>query len=199
MYNINSSKDGGTLVQLRNLTRRNLPQNPKNDVNATDDFMDLICKGHILAAAMTILGIKGPEDMPSSLPAALSYKSSSQKQAILESITQQVVEKFVNVDPFRSSGLGSNDIDGVYEYAREVLSLCLLHTEFQDAIREGDGLRVLRVWKFLLLVFKASHKVNYSIEAFNLLAQFYILLPPRLGQQLIWSRHTWSTWQKYSM
>ena len=150
--------------------------------------MDLICKGHILAAAMTILGIKGREDMPSSLPAALSYKSSSQKQAILESITQQVVEKFVNVDPFRSSGLGSEDIDGVYEYAKEVLSLCLLHTEFQDAIREGDGLRVLRVWKFLLLVFKASHKVNYSIEAFNLLAQYYILLPPRLGQQLIWSR-----------
>ena len=32
----------------------------------------------------------------------------------------------------------------------------------------------------------SSHKVNYSIEAFNLLAQYYILLPPKLGQQLIW-------------
>ena len=43
------SKDGGTLVQLRNLTRRSLPQNPKNDVNTSDDF---ILKGHILAATI---------------------------------------------------------------------------------------------------------------------------------------------------
>ena len=55
----------------------------------------------------------------------------------------------------------------------------LLHEEFKDAIREGDGERVLRVWKFLLIIFKASNKSNYSIEAFNLLAQYYILLPPR--------------------
>ena len=46
---------------------------------------------------------------------------------------------------------------------------------------------MLRVWKFLLFIFKASNKVNYSIEAF-MLAQYYVLLPPRLSQQLIWSR-----------
>ena len=51
----------------------------------------------------------------------------------------------MNSDLFCSSGLQSRDLDGVYEYARETLSLSLLHTEFQDAIREGDGLRVLQV------------------------------------------------------
>ena len=59
------------------------------------------------------------------------------------------------------------------------------YCKFKDAIREGDGGRVLRVWK----LFKASNKANYGIEAFNLLAQYHILLHPRLSQQLIlWSR-----------
>ena len=44
------------------------------------------------------------------------------------------------------------------------------------------------MWKFLLLIFKASNKINYSIEAFNLLAQYDILLPPRLKEQIKWSR-----------
>ena len=63
-----------------------------------------------------------------------------------------------------------------------------MYAEFDDAIREGDGDRVIRCWKFLLLFFKASNRTNYSLEALNLLAQFYILLPPRLAQQLAWSR-----------
>ena len=60
-------------------------------------------------------------------------------------MTQEVVERFVNIDLFCSSGLQSKDLDGVYEYARETLSLSLLYTEFQDAICDGDGLRMLRV------------------------------------------------------
>ena len=60
-------------------------------------------------------------------------------------------ERFVNIDLFCTSGLQSKDLDGVHEYDRETLSLSLLHTEFQDAIRVGDGLRMLRVW---ILVFK---------------------------------------------
>ena len=31
-------------------------------------------------------------------------------------------------------------------------------------------------------------RTSYSIEAFNLLAQFNVILPPRLAQQLAWSR-----------
>ena len=32
--------------------------------------------------------------------------------------------------------------------------------EFKDAIREGDGNRVLRVWKYFLLLFKAADRKN---------------------------------------
>lgn len=44
----------------------------------------------------------------------------------------------------------------MYEYAMETLSL-LLHVEFHDAIHEENGKCVMKVWKLLLLVFKASN------------------------------------------
>ena len=42
---------------------------------------------------------------------------------------------------------------------------------FSDAIKEGDGSRLL-------------HHINYTIEAFTLLAQERFLLSPRLALQL---------------
>ena len=51
------------------------------------------------------------------------------------------------------------------EYARETLSLGLLFLEFKDAVKEGDGTRVLRCWKYFLLLFHASGHTNYCLEA----------------------------------
>lgn len=79
-------------------------------------------------------------------------------------------------------------IDGVKMYAKELLSLGLLYSEFRDAIREGDGDRVFSCWKFFLPIFKADRKSNYAIEALTYIAQATILLPPRLQHQLKWSR-----------
>lgn len=42
--------------------------------------------------------------------------------------------------------------------------------------------------EIFLLAFKASHKFNYAVEAFTLLAQYEFLLPERLRQQFLWSR-----------
>ena len=47
--------------------------------------------------------------------------------------------------------------DSVHSYACEILSLGLLYAEFQDAIREGDGLRVLRCWRYFLRTFRTSN------------------------------------------
>ena len=40
----------------------------------------------------------------------------------------------------------------------------------------------------MLLLFKASGRSNYSIEALTLLTQYHIVLPPNLAEQLKWSR-----------
>lgn len=54
-------------------------------------------------------------------------------------------------------------------------------------MREGDGDRIIRYWRFLLPVFKLSDRRNYALEAFKLLAQV-ILLPPRQVAELKWGR-----------
>ena len=38
------------------------------------------------------------------------------------------------------------------EYAKEVLSKALFIFAFDDVIKEGDGDRVYRIWKYLLLI-----------------------------------------------
>ncbi len=80
------------------------------------------------------------------------------------------------------------EVDSVQEYARDVLSLGLLYLEFTDAIRDGNGSRILRCWRYLLLVFRSSHRTNYTIEAFTLLAQEKFILSPRMALQPKWSR-----------
>lgn len=83
---------------------------------------------------------------------------------------------------------GSIQEDNVQAYAKEVMTLGLLYAEFADGIRAGSGIRVIRCWKFLMLVYKAAQRKNYSCEAFALLAQMNFILSPRLSQQLKWSR-----------
>lgn len=41
-----------------------------------------------------------------------------------------------------------------------------------NAIREGDGERVLRLWKVLLIIFRKSGHKNYAKEAALLLLLF---------------------------
>ena len=60
--------------------------------------------------------------------------------------------------------------------------------QFSDAIREGDGVRVLRCWKYMLPIFSASGNKNYACEAANFLLQHTYVLSPRLSAQLLWSR-----------
>lgn len=58
-------------------------------------------------------------------------------------------------------------------YAVQILSQGLLYLEFRDAIKEGDGHRIICCWRYFMLVFKARRRKNYSIEALNLLADYH--------------------------
>lgn len=78
--------------------------------------------------------------------------------------------------------------DGVHYYAKDTLVLGLLLMEFIDSVREGDGDRIIRCWKFLLPSFKSTGRTNCSVETVTLLAQYYYLLSPQMAAQLAWSR-----------
>ncbi len=78
--------------------------------------------------------------------------------------------------------------DLVNAYSRNLMSLGLLLMEFNDGIREGDGERAIRCWRYFLPLFKLDKRTNYSVEAFILLAQHEFLFTERQKAQLIWSR-----------
>ena len=69
-----------------------------------------------------------------------------------------------------------------------MLTLGLIWHAFHDAIREGDGDRIMRYWKFFLVLFKGTTHRNYAKEAVNLLVQYHYTLSDRQKAQLLWSR-----------
>ena len=147
LYSVTSGADGGTLFQLRSLiNRRNVRKGPSDDVNSSVDFLMTVIEGHILAAVMEVLGMSSLTDEPSSViipDLSQDQEPTCRKKILLHSL-QKVIDKHVDI----SSDIERNVTleDNVYEYANEVLSLGLLLMEFTDAIKEGDGTRIIRCW-----------------------------------------------------
>ena len=63
-----------------------------------------------------------------------------------------------------------------------------MYLEFRDAIKEGDGICVLRCYRYLLPMFINSGRTNYAIETLNFLMQYDYLLSPRQAEELLWGR-----------
>lgn len=153
---------------------------------------------------MKIFNMKTLEDLPSHEMFNLPDEADSlQRRDVLLQATSLIVSTFVDItfaqgDEARkatkrkgkksSAASDTSNQNGVRAYASEVLTLGLLLMEFNDGVREGDGNRIIRIWRYLLLLFKANGHVNYSIEALTLLLQLQYLLSPRMAAQLKWNR-----------
>ena len=90
--------------------------------------------------------------------------------------------------PEAPQSIQCTSVDGVFAYASAVLNDGLLLLEFKDAIREGDGQRILRCWKAFLLYFHFARHHNYANEAVRMLSAVYALATPRVAAQITWSR-----------
>ena len=104
--------------------------------------------------------------------------SSVERRDKLLHLCGQVYDRFVQ---FAFNSKISASTDSVYEYTMLLLHLCLFYAEFADGIREGDGDRVLRCWKYMLPIFSSSGNTNYACEAANLVVQQMYTLSPRLA------------------
>lgn len=58
--------------------------------------------------------------------------------------------------------------DGILEYSCAVLNDGLFLFELWDAIHEGDGERVARCWKVMLMYFMYGGQLKYALEAVHL-------------------------------
>ena len=186
----------GTLYQLRNLiNRRNVSTKPKADVNAAEDFLEIVVIGYVISAAMSYLNMSSLDDTPDAaiVPELIWMELRS---SLLQKISLHIVDEYIDLEtifkvlPDVPKGRDLPDIPKgtVYDYTCEVLSLGLLYMNFKDSVREGDGDRVIAIWKYLMLIFKAMGHRNYAAEAFTLLSQYHLTLPPNLAEQLKWSR-----------
>ena len=59
---------------------------------------------------------------------------------------------------------------------------------FDDAVKEGDGERIHRCWKFALLIFKAYNHSKYALASLLLQAGVNAMLTPRQAHCLKWNR-----------
>lgn len=188
LYSTASADQHGTMYQLRNLLHRtNVPKKPKANFNACEDFLTVIVTGHVLAAAMKVLKMSTLEDLPSSEFIPIWTADTKERREAIERISLKIVDEFVDFTFHKKKSTASKH-NLVISYATELLSLGLFFQEYSDSVREGDGIRVLRCWRYLLPLFIASQRKNYSIEAFNFLYQYHFMLSPRQAQQLIWDR-----------
>ena len=217
LYSRGSEGEKGTLKQLQTaINRTNIPVKVKDDPMAVEDFIGLTLDAHIVAAAMEFFKMKDATSLPSTnldigqiqkMPKSDWWKSLS--MAIQQFLDQFVLHDKVdqlssNVQTFSRETATKRKSrkeveekekkqqceaeDGVYSYACRFLAMSLMARNFHDASRYGDGERLIRCWKFLLLHFKVDGRIKYSVEAFHLLAQVNALLPPHMAHQLTWNR-----------
>ena len=114
---------------------------PKKDMNACEDFFELVTNAHILAAAMKALKMENLTDpLPSEiLPSGLPQKEQS---VCLNSALQSIIAQFVDISFPNKCKNCPKKHDHILEYAKETLTMGLMYVEFKDAVREGDGDRV---------------------------------------------------------
>eukprot|EP00731_Ephydatia_muelleri_P018431 Em0011g471a len=179
-----SGMDTGTLFQLRNvINRRNVITDVSKDLTACEEFMQLATIAHVMSAAIHIAGVTNMSELSSKI------MSTDKPMAVVKSLVKTLISEMVRIEYIAGTSESTcPSIDSVQEYAKETLSLGLLLLEFKDGIREGDGNRVLRCWKYFLLFFRATKHKKYCIEAFNIQMQYYYILPKRYAEQMLWGR-----------
>ena len=174
-----------------------MPKKVKDNVRVVQDFYTLVTDAHIVAAAMCHFNMTSLEDEPSgiTLPTEVHALSDFMMQTVGQLIDKHVTRftKMSDIsNPDTSSLLrqqqSDDQEDQVMNYASLVIGFGLMANNFHDAWREGDGERLLRCWKFLLLHFKGNGRTKYAVEAVRLISQTSALLSPRKAHQLIWNR-----------
>ena len=235
------------MLLLRNLIdRRNVGSGTevKHQVNEVEDFLELVIKCHLVAAAFHHFGMVNVSDTPHSnaLPTDLAQKPISIRKKLLMAEMSKVINNYVisheyasspevssqpaqeeitanphaerildehqyfslpkpkscrrlpeSIKKFTAHSHASQAVkkvapDGVYNYASAVLNDGLLLLEFKDAIREGDGRRIIRVWKVLMPYFHYARHKNYKHEAFLLMSYVNACVSPLIATQMVWSR-----------
>jgi len=243
------------------INRRNVSSDVKSAYRADRDFLSVVLKSRIIAAAMNILGFESKTGKPSKfiLPPDIGKLQKSKKLELLHELSAKVVDSFIFQDcshlvdriltaeekqqllqqqeltddnkfPCRFPGCHKKYIyrkrrdthelshdppfvvdeppielsaakpspspeekhkgDDIYNYNCALMTDAMLFFNFLDAIREGDGERVMRQYKYFLLYCRAddSHSTKYALEILYQFFLVYALLSERDRERFVWNR-----------
>ena len=137
-------------------------KDPSKNVSACEDFFMLVLESLVMVACITVFKMASVEDTPSQevIPEETAAQDDAIRRDTMLEAVKSVLDEYVCL-PTTKDNSEQTLQDHVKEYARDVLCLGLLYLEFSDAIREGDGERIIRFWKYLLLLFKDSGRTNF--------------------------------------
>ena len=147
------------------LNRTSVHADPAKSFKAAEDFFNLVWEAHAVAATQHLMSI--------------------QKDDSVLSLCKRMIDSFVAL--LRSPKERPTLHDAVHVYDLDVPSRSLVSNGFHDAIREGDGDRVIWYWKLLMMLFRESGRRNYSKEAFLMILQINSL-SQRVAEEIKWSR-----------
>jgi L1 cell adhesion molecule like protein len=148
-------------------------------MNAAEAFLEDTFSAHILAAACQILGVP---------PSHLWEKAATIPDTFhtVKRLAEEIANTFVHINEI---GRQNHQYpDEVLCRTKDTISLLCIWKEYHDATREGDGERVVRVWKYLLLIFRRMKFSNYAKEAATFLTQLFYMTSPRLQAEFKHSR-----------
>ena len=172
--------------------RRSVTKEVKSDPTACEDFFIVVCEAHVLQLVMEKFNITGLDDQPANdddkFGSQFKGLSKDERSKFFIQAISEIISHFTHGFEVEVAERKLTQSDRVLSYAKDLMTLGLLYLEFCDGIREGDGTRILRCWRFLLLVFKAKNKRKYAIQAATLLMQRHFLFTDRMKHQLLWSR-----------
>ena len=245
------------------INRRNVTGDPKAAYRPNRDFLRIVLKSRVIAAAMKLLGLEDKSSLPSQYPPPPQTATRSQKYDYLMRISTAIVDEYIfqngHVDelvrsvlteqereeirdhqqltedgrfpcrfagcersfrydgksrrnhelthqpppdvPEESSSYSTSNLnpspakvgkptDDVFSYNCALLQDGFLFLNFLDAIAEGDGTRIMRQYKYLLLYCKADgcHSTKYALECLYQFFLIYALLSPRDSERFTWNR-----------
>eukprot|EP00794_Sanderia_malayensis_P017126 gene17124-18847_t len=184
-YNEASAKDVGSMSYNMNLTRNsNARGNVLDRFNACKEFVRFETEALLVTLAMQYFGITNIHaHRDEVIPPNINDASKEEK---VEWLYRCKCHKINRVE--EKSGFGKTPKDDVYSYAAGRLNLGLLLLNVDDAVKEGDGERIIRCWRFFLLFYKAYGHHKYGIAAYHLLSRVTALLTPAQAEQLVWNR-----------
>lgn len=80
--------------------------------------------------------------------------------------------------------------DSIFCYQLSFMDYAMVVYNFYDAVSEGDGMRIIRCWKFMLphLKHDGQRSRKYALEGMYLITQIEAMLSPAEAHSIIWNR-----------